>query len=211
LKGALVPTRITFIKFRDECLIGSIDNSPAIIDCECICSIGIAPSCVERTSTFNNPTPITIPDLSQGVPYPSPITVTGLNGTILKVTVVINNFSHTFPDDVGILLVGPNGQNVDLLDCAGGGTNAVNATLTFDDNAPSQIVGPIVSGTYQPSAFCNRNFNAPAPVPPFGSLLSEFNGTNPNGTWNLYVQDFVGADVGIIDGGWTLNITTCEF
>ncbi|MBH0158623.1 proprotein convertase P-domain-containing protein [Fictibacillus sp. 5RED26] len=210
LKGASAPFRITFDKFIDNCIIGIRDDSPIIIDCDCICSIGITPSCVETTSSFTNPTSITIPDLSQGVPYPSPITVTGLNGNILKVTVVINNFSHTFPDDVGILLVGPGGQNVDLLDCAGGGTNAVNATLTFDDNAPSQIVGPVVSGTFQPSAFCNRNYNLSAPTPPFGSQLLAFNGTNPNGAWSLYVQDFVGGDVGIIDGGWTLNITSCE-
>jgi Ca2+-binding RTX toxin-like protein len=36
--------------------------------------------------------------------------------------------------------------------------------------------------------------------------LSAFNGTNPNGAWQLFVQDDVGWDSGSIAGGWSLTI-----
>jgi hypothetical protein len=35
-----------------------------------------------------------------------------------------------------------------------------------------------------------------------------FNGTNPNGTWELYVIDDTGADGGQISNGWSLQIST---
>lgn len=38
--------------------------------------------------------------------------------------------------------------------------------------------------------------------------MSLFNGKNPNGTWSLYVMDDHFMDVGSIDGGWSLSITT---
>jgi hypothetical protein len=37
--------------------------------------------------------------------------------------------------------------------------------------------------------------------------LSVFNGTNPNGTWKLYVIDDSAGDNGEITGGWTLTIS----
>ena len=59
--------------------------------------------------TFNNPATITIP--SQGVagPYPSVIAVSGVSGTVSKLTVTLLGLNHTFPDDVDVLLVGPDG------------------------------------------------------------------------------------------------------
>jgi hypothetical protein len=120
--------------------------------------------------------------------------------------------SHTFPDDIDILLVGPFGQNVILMSDAGGSLDINSVTLTFDDFAPSQLPdgGQIVSGTFQPSNFgVGDTFPAPAPPPPYGSALGVFNGTNPNGAWSLYVIDDAGADIGAIAGGWSLNITVC--
>ena len=43
---------------------------------------------------------------------------------------------------------------------------------------------------------------------PLNTLLSVFNGVNPNGTWSLYVFDDLGGDIGNFNGGWTLRITT---
>ncbi len=51
-------------------------------------------------------------------------------------------------------------------------------------------------------------FPAPAPAAPYGSLLSVYNGVNPNGMWRLYVVDDQGLDIGNINGGWTLRIMT---
>ena len=50
---------------------------------------------------------------------------------------------------------------------------------------------------------------APAPTPLYGAGLSlVFNGTNPNGTWKLYVVDDQSIDSGMITGGWALTIAT---
>ena len=43
-------------------------------------------------------------------PYPSNIAVAGLTAPITKVTVSINSLTHTFPDDLDFLLVGPAGK-----------------------------------------------------------------------------------------------------
>ena len=37
-----------------------------------------------------------------------------------------------------------------------------------------------------------------------------FNGTDPSGTWSLYVIDNFPEDVGSIEGGWSVDITTVE-
>ena len=57
--------------------------------------------------------------------------------------------------------------------------------------------------------------SAPAPVGPYGTSLSVFNGTNPNGTWSLYVvRDHPGhfLDEGppdpVIISTWSLTLTT---
>ncbi|MFF2291115.1 proprotein convertase P-domain-containing protein [Peribacillus butanolivorans] len=123
----------------------------------------------------------------------------------------LTNMSHTFPDDIDILLVGPGGQNVILMSDAGGGADINNVTLTFDDDAPTFLpdAAQIVSGTFKPTNFGGADvFPAPAPIPPYGSLLNVFNGTNPNGTWSLFVVDDIEGDTGSIAGGWSLTITT---
>ena len=67
----------------------------------------------------------------------------------------------------------------------------------------------MVSGTFRPTNVgAGDAFPAPAPAPGGGTLLSVFNGVNPNGTWSLYVFDDVGGDVGDFGGGWELNITS---
>jgi hypothetical protein len=83
--------------------------------------------------------PITIPTAGAASPYPSTITVAGLSGTVTKVTVTLTNFSHTFPDDVDILLVGPTGANAIIMSDVGGATGVTNLTLTLDDAAATSL------------------------------------------------------------------------
>lgn len=167
-------------------------------------------------ATFSNPGSIVINDtprvggIAPATPYPSTINVSGVTGTVTKVTVFIDNFNHTFPADADLLLVGPGGQRVILMSDVGGGTDAVNADLTFDD-AAAAMGATVVTGTFRPTNIgAGDVFPAPAPVGPFPDpqLLSVFNGVNPNGVWSLYAVDDAGIDGGSITGGWQLSITT---
>ncbi|MCI0389062.1 MAG: M36 family metallopeptidase [Acidobacteria bacterium] len=174
---------------------------------------------VSATSSFSNPAAIIIPGAGTGAatgapsnPYPATINVAGIMGTVSKVTVNLFNYSHTFPSDVDVLLVGPGGQKMLLMSDVGGGTDAVNVNLTFDD-AAAAIGATVVSGTFSPTNIGTGDlFPAPAPAGPYPDpqRLSVFNGVNPNGTWSLFVVDDAGVDVGNINGGWRLNITTTD-
>jgi hypothetical protein len=171
-------------------------------------------------ATFSNPGAITIPNppstgVSTGAPsnpYPSTITVSGVTGTVTKVTATLTGFSHTFPDDVDVMMVGPTGAKILLMSDVGGSIDAVNANLTFDDAAAAGIpdAGPTVTGTFKPSNVgAGDQFPAPAPAPPADpQLLSTFNGLDPNGTWSLFVVDDLGGDIGSFAGGWSISITT---
>jgi Bacterial Ig domain len=166
-------------------------------------------------ATFGNATTIVIPGtgtIGKANLYPSTINVSGLSGEVLGVTATLNGFSHAFADDVDILLVGPGGQSVLLMSDAGGSIDVSDLTLTFEDGATAlPDFGPLVSGTFAPTNFGEGDtFPAPAPLAPYGTALSDFNGTNPNGTWSLFVADDVAGDVGSIASGFTLTIIATD-
>lgn len=180
---------------------------------------GSAPA-VAGTFTFANTNAIIINDSTNpptaASPYSSTNVVSGLNGSVItKVTVQLFGFAHTFPSDVAILLVGPDGQNSILMANVGGSTKmpVTNIDLTFDDGAASYLPleSQLVSGTYKPTT---NTFSFPFPPPApstnqiMGAFLGNFNGTEPNGVWNLFVMDDYSQDSGIITGGWSLTITT---
>src|SRR5262245_2087328 len=58
--------------------------------------------------------PITINDASQATPYPSNCVISGVSGAITDVNVQINGLNHTYPDDIDMLLVSPDGQNATI-------------------------------------------------------------------------------------------------
>lgn len=165
----------------------------------------------QATTLFvSNTTSIAIPNVGAATPYPSNITVAGLLGTITSVTVTLTNISHTFPDDIDALLVGPTGAKLLLMSDAGGGNDLNNVTLTFNDLSALTLPngGTIVSGTFRPTNFgTGDTFASPAPGGPYAATLSTFNGTNPNGTWSLFVTDDGGGNNGTIAGGWSMTIT----
>ncbi len=157
---------------------------------------------------FSNTSPISIPDSGLGNPYPSTINVSGVTGNTTNVTVTLNNYSHTFSNDVEILLVSPTGQKIILNNDTGGGADYINATITYSATAAGPVTGsPIPSGTYLPSGTTSVTLPGGAPAAPYSNDLTTLNGVSPNGTWSLYVNDDLGGDSGSIAGGWTLNIT----
>jgi uncharacterized repeat protein (TIGR01451 family) len=132
-----------------------------------------------------------------------------LGGTITKVTVRLNNLSHTFPSDIDVLLVGPGGQNAIIMSDVGGGDDVSGITLALDDAGANSLPSALLTtGTFKPTNLgAGDTFPGPAPAPAGGSALSIFNGTSPSGTWSLYVVDDTGTDVGNI-GAWELIIST---
>lgn len=163
-------------------------------------------------------------------PYPSTISVSGLSGTITKVTVTLTGYTHGFPDDVDVLLVGPTGAAVELMSDAGAGADTQSVDLTFDDAASGLLPDGegVATGTYKPSNYPHAAddtfdgcvlesppsagntdpFPASAPAAPAGGYsqtLSAFNDTSPNGTWKLFVGEDCSVDSGSLDS-WSIDI-----
>lgn len=164
-----------------------------------------------------NPAPILVPaggTSGPASPYPSTIAVAGLAGQVVgKVTATVKGLSHSFTDDLDILLVGPHGESAMLMSDAGGNSTLINVDLTFDGDVQTALSdsGPLsaVSGTYRPTNFDLTDvMPAPAPAGPYGTDMHAFNNADPNGGWNLFVFDDQTADVGAIGGGWCVTITT---
>jgi hypothetical protein len=166
-------------------------------------------------TTLTNPAPVPFPeDQGPSSNYPSAIGAQGLPGTVKKVTVTINALRHNNAEDVDVVLVGPGGQVTKLMSdtCAIG--TFTGATFTFDDAAPAEL-GPAAcaaEGTFRPSDPFAGSDNIPAPGPGSGEhpkSLSTYNGTNPNGNWNLFAFEDAGAfpdSSNTIAGGWTLQL-----
>jgi subtilisin-like proprotein convertase family protein len=159
--------------------------------------------------TFANTGSITINDNAAATPYPSTISVAGLPGVISKLRITLKNLSHTYPDDIDILLVGPTGQSLILMSDVGGQAPGVsNVTLTFDDDSAFALdpSSNPPTGTYRPINFgAGDTFPPPAPTPSAATTLQAFVGTNPNGNWSLFVVDDLGGDSGVIAGGWAVD------
>lgn len=161
--------------------------------------------------SFSNTSPITINEQGPATPYPSTINVSGLSGNIQSITIQLTGISHTFPDDFGAIVVGPTGANVVLFDGPGDGGDLVSINWLFDDAAAAPLpnADPLTGGTFRPGQNqYGDDFSGAggAPAPPYGTTFAGFNGTSGNGTWSLYVADFVAGDGGSISGGWTINI-----
>jgi uncharacterized repeat protein (TIGR01451 family) len=166
---------------------------------------------VVELGAFSTILPIQILDAGPSDPYPSIITVSNLVGTLSKVTVTLSDLTHTYPADLDILLVGPQGQNVLLMSDVGAGFDLNAVKLQFDDAAAAYLPtnSQIVAGSYKPTNFGEGDsFNPPAPLGPFGMALSVFNGTDPNGNWSLYIMDDQGLDTGTLATGWRLGLTS---
>lgn len=182
------------------------------------------------TSTFSNSGAIEISDVNAGtepepaVPYSSDIDVIGLSGVVTQISVTLNGLSHSSPDDLDMLLIGPSGQTFHFWSDVGGANAVENVSVTIADSGESALPdsGAIVDGTtYRPfNADTNGDeFPVPAQGGPYNepgsvgtaTFASVFNGLTADqvsGTWNLFVTDDTDGNGGSIARGWSLNITT---
>lgn len=175
-------------------------------------------------SQFCNNGGINVNDNGTAFQYPSNISVSGLIGTISKVTVDLNNVTLPRAQDIDLLLVGPGGQALIIASDIGSSGAASNVNLTLDDAAASTlpIGASLTGGTFRPTdndvpgapdvfpAPAPSSFNQPAPNRT-ATFASVYNGSNPNGTWNLYaVDDALGGGASSI-GGYCLNFALNKF
>ena len=156
--------------------------------------------------TFANTGPV------NAAPFPSNISQFGMSTVVTDVNVTLTNLSHTFPDDLDIELVGPNGTTVALMSDSCGGTDIVNRNFTFDDSAASSVpagtdVTCNASTSWKPSNVADADPEQWL-IAPTATTLAAFNGINPNGTWSIYAGDDASLDTGGIAGGWSIQITT---
>lgn len=152
------------------------------------------------------------PGTTSGFAFPYPWFVqVGQQGTIVrKVQVRVDGLTHTFPDDLDVLLVSPTGQKVLLMSDAGGGSDISQNTITFDDEAEFALPNSTLlnTGTYRPSNYDGADpdtFPGTAPPGPYATQLSAFNGIDPKGIWNLFVMDDANGDVGSA-AQWCIDI-----
>ena len=161
----------------------------------------------------SNTNPIAINDASPGSPYPSIISVSDYPTTGVSVkNVILKGVSHTWGDDVDILLQSPTGQNVVLMSDVGGTVAIPNATYTFDDAAPAMnATAANPTGSYHvTNNGATDTWVAPGPgsftqAAPALSLFGSV--ANVNGDWKLFVVDDVAGDFGNISGGWEIVFT----
>jgi subtilisin-like proprotein convertase family protein len=151
----------------------------------------VLPSCTPTTTTFDAPDPLAIPDA--GAQVASGVTVSGAGSYVSHVEVT-TNFAHTFPADLDVVLESPDGRVVELTtDNAGSNDNAFNGTR-WDDGSPA-----VTDFVYA--------INVPVATLAPEQSLSNFEGGQANGLWQLKVTDDLAGDVGTLNG-WSLHLTT---
>jgi uncharacterized repeat protein (TIGR01451 family) len=209
-----VPVSRPFMFYNNGVNGGTLTATLAIQDAGGYTTNAVFTFALPNLAGFANTNTIIIPDHGIATNYPSVIAVSGMAGQIARVTATLNGFSHTFPQDVSALLVGPTGVKTLLISHAtdqGFSPPAPAFTLTFDDLAPAPLPasGQLSSGSWQVSDYPPAViFSNPAPAGPYATALSAFNGVNPNGNWSLYVLDDSPGDAGTIANGWSLSLTS---
>jgi len=150
------------------------------------------------------------------IPYPATRTISVSDPTrvIADLNVSIDGISHERPDDLDLLLVGPQGQKVILMSDACGSFGVSAYGWVWDDEAAAPMPegnGTDVCGTrfHRPANYGSGDFwPAPAPASPYATTLSAFDGTDPNGEWRLFVNDDAAGNTGFFTNRFQLQITT---
>jgi hypothetical protein len=139
------------------------------------------------------------PEQGKAGPYPSQLRIGDFpaGSTITDVNLKLRGFTHTFPDDVGVILSKGVQPGRLVMEHVGGGTNVSDITLTLDDEAANDLPDEdeLVSGRFKPTNGYNKI-----------ESLSAFDGLSPNGNWTLRVVDHVDGDCGELGDGWSLRI-----
>jgi uncharacterized repeat protein (TIGR01451 family) len=95
-----------------------------------------------------------------------------------------------------------------LMAHTGGPYSVTNLTLAFDDEAVNSLpLTALTNGSYVDTVYAPVPILPGFTIPVYNTSLSVFDGSNPNGAWSLYVDDDSPGNDGIINQGWSLNIS----
>jgi subtilisin-like proprotein convertase family protein len=150
-----------------------------------------------------------INDAAAASPFPSPIQVKCVPGLLTNITVTLLGLSHSFPGDIDMLLVSPNGRALKLIsDAVEEPIPFDDLTLTFSDAAPQPLplAGAVLSGTFRPTDHTSIDPDFFIPGALAITNLADFAGASPNGIWGLYVVDDATIDDGLIARGWSVTL-----
>jgi subtilisin-like proprotein convertase family protein len=134
-------------------------------------------------------------------PHPYIIPVFG-TGTVISVTLSMT-ITHTYPDDLDILLRSPQGINVAILSDACGDTDLTNQFMFFSDTSaviPPDEASCVGLSSVKPVIYDSSSVSDPSwnSVGIINLSFSALTGSNGNGFWELYVYDDAGSDTGSI-------------
>ena len=124
--------------------------------------------------------------------WPLTRTVSGLGDRVITdVDVSVRGVFHQNAADLEMTLYGPRGQSAVLMSdvCSG---NALYEGWTFDDEASLFMSPerPCPTGRYRPVGKADQGFpGGGGPLPGVQTALSDFDLTDPDGQWQLYVFD----------------------
>jgi uncharacterized repeat protein (TIGR01451 family) len=139
----------------------------------------------------------------------------------------VDSLTHTFVDDVGLLLKAPNGIGTDLveligLDSADGGDGADLTDFVVDDDLPFTPVNDMIEADDSNSPGYTGSwvpvYNSPAfadplffglPGDPVGSM-TYFDGLSTKGTWTVLASDEFAGDTGTLNS-WSMLVTPVHF
>ena len=168
------------------------------------------------TKTISNNGQIDIPAAGTSGPanpYPITIDVDAFEKfekvKITDVNLTLKGVQHERTENIDVMLVHKDRSALVMAD-PGNGTDVSDLTITLDDEAGTDLPDGAVltSGVFRPgNQSGDDEFPAPAPVPSGNVALSTFDGADPDGQWQLFIQDDAGFDTGRITGGWELAIT----
>ena len=129
--------------------------------------------------------------------------------------IVANGITHSHPDDMDILLVGPNDAKVMLMSDACGSYDITNyfgrrgrrgAGAELEDSGSTNVCSAF---SHKPTNYgAGDSFAAPAPAEPYGTSLSAFDSISPNGAWKFFVSDDVGGDSGFLVTPFAVELET---
>jgi subtilisin-like proprotein convertase family protein len=190
-----------------------------------ISTVCTAAALAQTTTNYNFTFPVnqTVPDgNASGVALTT--NLTGMSGSITNVTLSLD-LTGGFNGDLYVYLDGPNGGFAVLLNrvgVAGGdafGYADTGFNVTFDDSASFNSIhfyqnfGYTLNGGGQLTGIWSSDGRAidplsnpsifPATQPT--SLLDSFDGTDPNGTWTLFLADLSGGGQSTL-ANWSLDI-----